>query len=60
VIPRISLSGDYEISRIIKGGWHLGGLGPPIVSTVAVGYLIALAALWAALSIFRARSTVAA
>jgi aryl-alcohol dehydrogenase-like predicted oxidoreductase len=25
VIPRISLSGDYEISRIIKGGWHLAG-----------------------------------
>jgi aryl-alcohol dehydrogenase-like predicted oxidoreductase len=25
VIPRISLSGGYEISRIIKGGWHLAG-----------------------------------
>jgi aryl-alcohol dehydrogenase-like predicted oxidoreductase len=25
VIPRVSLSGDYEISRIIKGGWHLAG-----------------------------------
>jgi aryl-alcohol dehydrogenase-like predicted oxidoreductase len=25
VIPRISLSGDYSISRIIKGGWHLAG-----------------------------------
>jgi aryl-alcohol dehydrogenase-like predicted oxidoreductase len=25
VIPRISLSGDYAISRIIKGGWHLAG-----------------------------------
>jgi aryl-alcohol dehydrogenase-like predicted oxidoreductase len=25
VIPRIRLSGDYEISRIIKGGWHLAG-----------------------------------
>ncbi len=34
------------------------GLGPPMVLTVAVGYLIALAALGAALSIFRARSAV--
>ena len=25
MIPRVSLSGDYEISRIIKGGWHLAG-----------------------------------
>jgi aryl-alcohol dehydrogenase-like predicted oxidoreductase len=25
VIARISLSGDYTISRIIKGGWHLAG-----------------------------------
>jgi aryl-alcohol dehydrogenase-like predicted oxidoreductase len=25
VIPRFSLSGDYTISRIIKGGWHLAG-----------------------------------
>jgi aryl-alcohol dehydrogenase-like predicted oxidoreductase len=25
VIPRISLTGDYTISRIIKGGWHLAG-----------------------------------
>jgi aryl-alcohol dehydrogenase-like predicted oxidoreductase len=25
VIPRITLSGDYAISRIIKGGWHLAG-----------------------------------
>jgi len=25
VIPRISLSGGYAISRIIKGGWHLAG-----------------------------------
>ena len=25
MIPRISLSGNYEISRIIKGGWHLAG-----------------------------------
>ena len=34
------------------------GLGPPIVLTVAAGYLIALAAVCAALSIFRARSAV--
>jgi aryl-alcohol dehydrogenase-like predicted oxidoreductase len=25
VIPRFTLSGDYTISRIIKGGWHLAG-----------------------------------
>jgi aryl-alcohol dehydrogenase-like predicted oxidoreductase len=25
VIPRISLAGEYTISRIIKGGWHLAG-----------------------------------
>ncbi len=25
MIPRISLAGDYAISRIIKGGWHLAG-----------------------------------
>ncbi len=35
------------------------GLGPPIVLTVAAGYLVALAALAAALSIFRARGDVA-
>ena len=25
MIPRFPLSGDYTISRIIKGGWHLAG-----------------------------------
>jgi len=25
VIPRVALRGDYSISRIIKGGWHLAG-----------------------------------
>lgn len=25
MIPRVSLAGDYAISRIIKGGWHLAG-----------------------------------
>jgi aryl-alcohol dehydrogenase-like predicted oxidoreductase len=25
LIPRFPLSGDYTISRIIKGGWHLAG-----------------------------------
>jgi aryl-alcohol dehydrogenase-like predicted oxidoreductase len=25
MIPRIALRGDYTISRIIKGGWHLAG-----------------------------------
>jgi hypothetical protein len=32
------------------------GLGPPIVFTVALGYLTVLASVWAALTIFRARS----
>jgi aryl-alcohol dehydrogenase-like predicted oxidoreductase len=30
VIPRFSLSGEYAISRIIKGGWHLAGDHGPI------------------------------
>jgi aryl-alcohol dehydrogenase-like predicted oxidoreductase len=25
LIPRIQLTGDYSISRVIKGGWHLAG-----------------------------------
>jgi aryl-alcohol dehydrogenase-like predicted oxidoreductase len=25
VIPRLALAPDYEISRLIKGGWHLAG-----------------------------------
>jgi MFS family permease len=32
------------------------GLGPPLVLTVAGGYLVALVALWAALSIFKPRT----
>lgn len=29
MIPQIDLAGDYRISRLIKGGWHLaGGHGP--------------------------------
>jgi hypothetical protein len=32
------------------------GLGPPIVFTVALGYLTVLGAVWAALAIFRTRS----
>ena len=30
MIPRFSLSGEYTISRIIKGGWHLAGDHGPI------------------------------
>lgn len=30
MIPRISLTHDYAISRIIKGGWHLAGDHGPI------------------------------
>jgi aryl-alcohol dehydrogenase-like predicted oxidoreductase len=25
MIPRVALDGDYTVSRIIKGGWHLAG-----------------------------------
>jgi aryl-alcohol dehydrogenase-like predicted oxidoreductase len=30
VIPRASLPGGYSISRLIKGGWHLGGDHGPV------------------------------
>jgi aryl-alcohol dehydrogenase-like predicted oxidoreductase len=35
VIPRIALRGDYSISRIIKGGWHLAGDHGAVDSTQA-------------------------
>jgi hypothetical protein len=50
------------VTAVAVAGAHVfaakAGLGPPIVLTAAVGYLIALAALCAALSAFRARSAV--
>ncbi len=36
MIPRISLGGAYEISRIIKGGWHLAGDHGRIDRSVAI------------------------
>ena len=58
----VALGAGLGPTAVAVAGAHVfaakAGLGPPIVLTVAVGYLIALAALWAALSIFRARSAV--
>jgi MFS family permease len=60
----VALGAGLGPTAVAVAGAHVftakAGLGPPIVLTVAVGYLIALAALWAALSIFRARSAVTA
>lgn len=59
----VALGAGLGPTAVAVAGAHIfaanAGLGPPIVLTVATGYLIALAALCAALSIFRARSTVA-
>jgi MFS family permease len=58
----VALGAGLGPTAVAVAGAHVfaakAGLGPPIVLTVAVGYLIALAALCAALSIFRARSAV--
>jgi MFS family permease len=59
----VALGAGLGPTAVAIAGAHVfaakAGLGPPLVLTVAVGYLIALAALCAALSIFRARSAVA-
>jgi len=59
----VALGAGLGPTAVAVAGAHVfaatAGLGPPIVLTVAVGYLVALAALCAALSIFRARSAVA-
>jgi MFS family permease len=58
----VALGAGLGPTAVAVAGAHLFaaklGLGPPLVLTVAVGYLIALAALGAALSLFRARSAV--
>jgi MFS family permease len=56
----VALGAGLGPTAVAVAGAHVfaanSGLGPPIVFTVALGYLVALAALWAALSIFRART----
>jgi MFS family permease len=56
----VALGAGLGPTAVAVAGAHVfaakAGLGPPIVLTVAAGYLIALAAVAAALSIFRARS----
>lgn len=55
----VAIGAGLGPTAVAVAGAHVfaasAGLGPPIVLTVVVGYLIALCALWAALSIFRAR-----
>jgi MFS family permease len=56
----VALGAGLGPTAVAVAGAHVfaanSGLGPPIVFTVALGYLVALAALWAALSVFRART----
>ena len=58
----VALGAGLGPTAVALAGAHVfaakAGLGPPLVLTVAVGYLIALAAVCAALSIFRARSAI--
>jgi MFS family permease len=60
----VALGAGLGPTAVAVAGAHVfaakAGLGPPLVLTVAVGYLIALGALCAALSIFRTRTAVAA
>ena len=55
----VALGAGLGPTAVALAGAHVfaanAGLGPPIVFTVALGYLTVLAALWAALSAFRAR-----
>jgi MFS family permease len=59
----VALGAGLGPTAVALAGAHVfaakAGLGPPLVLTVAAGYLIALAAVCAALSGFRARSAVA-
>jgi MFS family permease len=56
----VALGAGLGPTAVALAGAHVfaanAGLGPPIVFTVALGYLTVLAAVWAALSIFRTRS----
>jgi MFS family permease len=58
----VALGAGLGPTAVALAGAHVfaakAGLGPPLVLTVAAGYLVALAAVCAALSNFRARSTV--
>jgi MFS family permease len=58
----VALGAGLGPTAVALAGAHIfaakAGLGPPLVLTVAAGYLVALAAVWAALSSFRARSAV--
>jgi MFS family permease len=60
----VALGAGLGPTAVAVAGAHVfaakAGLGPPLVLTVAVGYLTALAALCTALSIFRTRAAVAA
>lgn len=55
----VALGAGLGPTAVALAGEHVfgakQGLGPPLVLTVAGGYLVALAALWAALSIFGPR-----
>ena len=58
----VALGAGLGPTAVALAGAHVfaakAGLGPPLVLTVAAGYLVALAAVCAALSGFRARSAV--
>jgi MFS family permease len=58
----VALGAGLGPTAVAMAGSHVfgpkSGLGPPIVLTVAVGYLVALAAVGAALTRFRARRAV--
>jgi MFS family permease len=60
----VALGAGLGPTAVAVAGAHVfaakAGLGPPLVLTATVGYLIALGALGAALSIFRTRTAVAA
>src|ERR1700730_15085175 len=60
----VALGAGLGPTAVAVAGAHVfvakAGLGPPLVLTVAVGYLVALAAVCVALSAFRARSAVTA
>jgi MFS family permease len=56
----VALGAGAGPTAVALAGQHVfgarQGLGPPLVLTVAGGYLVALVALWAALSIFKPRA----
>jgi MFS family permease len=56
----VALGAGLGPTAVALAGTHVfaanAGLGPPIVFTVALGYLTVLGAVWAALAIFRTRS----